>query len=83
MSYDEYVLAAALTLARLHRPLWSWRHWRRICRQNVTLQRVTVVVAVPDKRPQQHRQRGGFACPRQHTRDLIPGNRVVGGNVPM
>ncbi|SCL49431.1 hypothetical protein GA0070606_1468 [Micromonospora citrea] len=32
VSYDEYVLAAALTLARRHRPVWSWRHWRHICR---------------------------------------------------
>jgi hypothetical protein len=31
-SYDDYVLAVALTLARRHRPVWSWRHWRRICR---------------------------------------------------
>lgn len=32
VSYDEYVIAVALTLARRHRPIWSWRHWRRICR---------------------------------------------------
>ena len=32
VSYDEYVLAVALTLARRHRPVWSWRKWRRICR---------------------------------------------------
>lgn len=32
VSYDEYVLAVALTLARRHRPVWSWRHWRRTCR---------------------------------------------------
>lgn len=32
VSYDEYVLAVALTLARRHRPVWSWRHWRHICR---------------------------------------------------
>ncbi|TCB92100.1 hypothetical protein E0H26_24285 [Micromonospora zingiberis] len=31
VSYDEYVLAVALTLARRHRPVWSWQHWRRIC----------------------------------------------------
>ncbi|MEU7922389.1 hypothetical protein [Micromonospora zamorensis] len=30
--YDDYLLAVALTLARRHRPVWSWRHWRRICR---------------------------------------------------
>jgi hypothetical protein len=32
VSYDEYVLAVALTLARRHQPVWSWRYWRRICR---------------------------------------------------
>ncbi|WP_433528783.1 hypothetical protein ACQPYA_20885 [Micromonospora sp. CA-263727] len=31
-SYDEYLSATALTFARRHRPVWSWRHWRRICR---------------------------------------------------
>ncbi|RNL98620.1 hypothetical protein EFE23_13540 [Micromonospora solifontis] len=30
--YEEYLLAAALTLARRHRPVWSWRRWRRVCR---------------------------------------------------
>ena len=32
VSYDEYLFATALTLARRHRPVWSWRLWRRICR---------------------------------------------------
>ncbi|MFG3696598.1 hypothetical protein ACGF5C_01545 [Micromonospora sp. NPDC047620] len=32
VSYDDYLLAVALTLARRHRPVWSWRRWRRICR---------------------------------------------------
>lgn len=32
VSYDEYVLAVALTLARRHRPVWSWQHWRHVCR---------------------------------------------------
>lgn len=32
VSYEEYLLATALTLARRHRPVWSWRKWRRICR---------------------------------------------------
>ncbi|GAA2704682.1 hypothetical protein GCM10010429_12220 [Micromonospora olivasterospora] len=32
VSYDEYVLAVALTLARRHRPVWCWRRWRRVCR---------------------------------------------------
>ncbi len=32
VSYDEYLLAVALTLAPRHRPVWSWRKWRRICR---------------------------------------------------
>nr|WP_246140693.1 hypothetical protein [Micromonospora olivasterospora] len=30
--YDAYVLAVALTLARRHRPAWSWRRWEWICR---------------------------------------------------
>lgn len=30
--YDEYLIAAALTLARRHRPVWCWRRWRRVCR---------------------------------------------------
>ncbi|WFE61961.1 hypothetical protein [Micromonospora sp. WMMD714] len=28
---DDYLLAAMLTLARRHRPVWSWRRWRRVC----------------------------------------------------
>ncbi len=32
VSYDEYVLAVGLNLARRHQPVWSWREWRRICR---------------------------------------------------
>ncbi|MFY1695658.1 MULTISPECIES: hypothetical protein [unclassified Solwaraspora] len=32
VSYDEYLFAVAATLARRHRPQWSWRHWRRTCR---------------------------------------------------
>ncbi|OKI46390.1 hypothetical protein A6A27_37225 [Micromonospora sp. CB01531] len=32
VSYEEYLIAVALTLARRHRPVWSWRKWRRICR---------------------------------------------------
>ncbi|AYF30418.1 hypothetical protein CSH63_23790 [Micromonospora tulbaghiae] len=32
VSYDQYVIAVALTLARRHRPAWSWRRARRICR---------------------------------------------------
>ncbi|MEV1155180.1 hypothetical protein AB0J27_07240 [Micromonospora chokoriensis] len=32
VSYDEYVLAVALTLARRHQPVWSWQHFRRVCR---------------------------------------------------
>ena len=31
ISYDEYLLTVALTLARRHRPVWWWRHWRRVC----------------------------------------------------
>ncbi|MEV6695231.1 hypothetical protein AB0M35_27535 [Micromonospora sp. NPDC051196] len=30
--YDDYLIATALTLARRHRPIWSWTHWRRVCR---------------------------------------------------
>ncbi|TBL41469.1 hypothetical protein EYA84_06180 [Verrucosispora sp. SN26_14.1] len=32
VSYDEYLLAAALTIASRHRPVWSWQRWRRVCR---------------------------------------------------
>ncbi|WP_406068235.1 hypothetical protein [Micromonospora sp. NBC_01638] len=32
VSYEEYLVAAALTLARRHRPVWSWRRWRWACR---------------------------------------------------
>ncbi|QGN50086.1 hypothetical protein ACN26Y_00060 [Micromonospora sp. WMMD558] len=32
VSYDGYLLAVALTLARRHRPVWSWSLWRRVCR---------------------------------------------------
>ncbi|TYC23047.1 hypothetical protein FXF52_17815 [Micromonospora sp. MP36] len=31
VSYDEYLLATALTLARRHRPVWFWRNWRHAC----------------------------------------------------
>ncbi|WP_327034157.1 hypothetical protein [Micromonospora ureilytica] len=32
VSYNEYVLVTALTLARRHRPVWSWTRWRTVCR---------------------------------------------------
>ncbi|WP_444948760.1 hypothetical protein [Micromonospora ureilytica] len=32
MSYNEYVLVTALTLARRHGPVWSWTRWRTVCR---------------------------------------------------
>ncbi len=32
VSYEEYLIATALTFARRHRPVWSWQKWRRICR---------------------------------------------------
>lgn len=32
VSYEEYLVAVALTLARRHRPVWSWRRWRKVCR---------------------------------------------------
>ncbi|MFF5173376.1 hypothetical protein ACFY3U_12140 [Micromonospora sp. NPDC000089] len=31
-SYEDYLAAAALTLAGRHRPVWCWRRWRRVCR---------------------------------------------------
>lgn len=37
VTYDEYVIAAALTLARRHKPVWSWTKWRRVCRCGSTL----------------------------------------------
>nr|WP_245718765.1 hypothetical protein [Micromonospora rhizosphaerae] len=30
--YEEYLVAVAMTLARRHRPVWSWRRCQRICR---------------------------------------------------
>lgn len=32
VAYGTYLLAVALTLARRHRPVWSWRRWRWVCR---------------------------------------------------
>ncbi|MER5458116.1 hypothetical protein ABT008_25415 [Micromonospora sp. NPDC002389] len=32
VSYEKYVLLTALTLAQRHRPVWSWRKWRMVCR---------------------------------------------------
>ncbi|GGM31139.1 hypothetical protein GCM10012279_57540 [Micromonospora yangpuensis] len=32
VSYEEYLVAAALSFARRHRSVWSWQKWRRICR---------------------------------------------------
>lgn len=32
VTYEAYLLAVAMTLARRHRPVWSWRRWRRVCR---------------------------------------------------
>jgi hypothetical protein len=32
VTYDQYLIAVALTLARGHRPVWSWTKARRICR---------------------------------------------------
>ncbi|WFE52024.1 hypothetical protein [Micromonospora sp. WMMD1155] len=32
VSYNEYLLVTALTLARRHRPVWSWARWRTVCR---------------------------------------------------
>lgn len=32
VTYEDYVIAAALTLARRHKPVWSWSEWRIVCR---------------------------------------------------
>lgn len=32
VSYDQYLIAVAMTLARRHRPAWSWRKRRWLCR---------------------------------------------------
>lgn len=32
VAYGEYLFSVALTLAARHRPVWSWRRWRRVCR---------------------------------------------------
>lgn len=32
LPYEGYLLAVASTLARRHRPAWSWRKWRWVCR---------------------------------------------------
>ena len=32
ISYGEYIAAVALVLARRHRPVWSWRKQRQVCR---------------------------------------------------
>lgn len=37
VSYEENLLATTLTFARRHRPVWSWRRWRRTCRCGVDL----------------------------------------------
>ncbi|MFI7436244.1 hypothetical protein [Micromonospora haikouensis] len=31
VSYKEYLLATALTLACRHKPVWSWVRWRYVC----------------------------------------------------
>jgi hypothetical protein len=28
VSYEEYLTAVVMTLARRHKPVWSWRNWR-------------------------------------------------------
>ncbi|TYC06498.1 hypothetical protein FXF53_03675 [Micromonospora sp. WP24] len=32
VSYEQYVVAVAFTLARRHWPVWSWERWRTVCR---------------------------------------------------
>jgi hypothetical protein len=31
LRYDEYLAVVAMTLARRHRPVWSWQAWSRVC----------------------------------------------------
>lgn len=37
LPYEGYLLAVASTLVRLHRPAWSWRKWRWVCRGGAEL----------------------------------------------
>ncbi|WP_229400144.1 hypothetical protein [Micromonospora okii] len=32
VSFKEYLLVTAMTLAGRHRPVWSWGKWRYVCR---------------------------------------------------
>lgn len=32
ISYGQYLAAVAATLARRHRPVWSWIRWRYVCK---------------------------------------------------
>lgn len=32
VTYDQYLIAVAMTLARRHRPAWSWQRWNWVCR---------------------------------------------------
>ncbi len=32
LPYESYLLAVASTLVHRHRPAWSWRKWRWVCR---------------------------------------------------
>ena len=32
VSYDDYIAAVARTLARRHKPVWSWIRWRNVCK---------------------------------------------------
>ncbi|MFV2012421.1 MULTISPECIES: hypothetical protein [unclassified Micromonospora] len=37
VSYEAYVVAVARTLARRHRPVWSWSKWQQVCRCGAAL----------------------------------------------
>lgn len=37
VSYDQYLIAVAMTLARRHRPVWLWRKWKWTCRCSADL----------------------------------------------
>ncbi|MFI0795013.1 hypothetical protein ACH4OY_20355 [Micromonospora rubida] len=32
VTFKEYLLVTAMTLARRHRPVWSWIRWRYVCK---------------------------------------------------
>ncbi|MFI0795351.1 hypothetical protein ACH4OY_22135 [Micromonospora rubida] len=32
VTYGQYLAAVAMTLARRHKPVWSWIRWRYVCK---------------------------------------------------